>query len=80
RPENAFILFRRKCCEERNACTSSTSSSTPSSPSQRQADLSKTISQQWKALAPEERMYWEELAKEKKREHERMYPGYVYRP
>ncbi|KDQ31691.1 hypothetical protein PLEOSDRAFT_1017219, partial [Pleurotus ostreatus PC15] len=43
-------------------------------------DLSKTISQQWRALAPEERMYWEELARERKREHERMYPGYVYRP
>lgn len=47
---------------------------------QRQADLSKTISQQWKALPPEERLYWEELAKEKKKEHEQMYPNYVYRP
>jgi len=42
--------------------------------------LSKTISQQWKALSADERLYWEELAKEKKKEHEQMYPNYVYRP
>ncbi|KAF7366302.1 Repressor ROX1 [Mycena sanguinolenta] len=47
---------------------------------QRQADLSKTISAQWKALPPEERAKWEELAREKKREHEALHPGYVYRP
>ncbi|KAK0490152.1 hypothetical protein EDD18DRAFT_1109703 [Armillaria luteobubalina] len=71
RPENAFILFRRKCCEDRQD---------PTAKKQRQADLSKTISQQWKGLAPEERQYWEQLAKEKKKEHEQMYPNYVYRP
>ncbi|KAI6027055.1 hypothetical protein EDC04DRAFT_2899436 [Pisolithus marmoratus] len=53
---------------------------TGSNKKQRQADLSKTISQQWKALSPDERLYWEELAKEKKKEHEQMYPNYVYRP
>ncbi|KAJ7771753.1 hypothetical protein B0H16DRAFT_194533 [Mycena metata] len=98
RPENAFILFRRKCCEDR-ALSISAPSSAPSSmasgpssadsPSlavnasgkkQRQADLSKTISQQWKALSPEERAHWEALAKEKKREHETLHPNYVYRP
>lgn len=47
---------------------------------QRQADLSKTISQQWKGLGSEERQYWEQLAKDKKKEHEQMYPNYVYRP
>ncbi|KAJ7646275.1 hypothetical protein DFH06DRAFT_1135875 [Mycena polygramma] len=101
RPENAFILFRRKCCEDRalSISSSSSSASAPSSmasgpssadsPSlavnapgkkQRQADLSKTISQQWKALSPEERAHWEALAKEKKREHETLHPNYVYRP
>jgi len=38
------------------------------------------ISQQWKSLSPEERQRWEDLAKEKKKEHEQMYPNYVYRP
>ncbi|OCH94011.1 hypothetical protein OBBRIDRAFT_789719 [Obba rivulosa] len=79
RPENAFILFRRKCCEDRQARDEADEASAPVK-KQRQADLSKTISQQWKSLSPEERTYWEDLAKEKKKEHEAMYPNYVYRP
>ena len=79
RPENAFILFRRRCCEDRQAAQEEAVVDGPTK-KQRQADLSKTISQQWKALSPEERLYWEELAKEKKKEHEQMYPNYVYRP
>lgn len=77
RPENAFILFRRKCCEDR---LQEEGASDAPVKKQRQADLSKTISQQWKSLSPEERQYWEQLAKEKKKEHEQMYPNYVYRP
>ncbi|KAI9062023.1 hypothetical protein FKP32DRAFT_1677637 [Trametes sanguinea] len=46
----------------------------------RQADLSKSLSQQWKNLPPEEKRYWEELAKQKKEEHKMMYPNYQYRP
>jgi hypothetical protein len=71
RPENAFILFRRKCCEDRNLAQGAGDlgegdvSALPTK-KQRQADLSKTISQQWKSLSPEERQYWEDLAKEKK--------------
>ena len=80
RPENAFILFRRKCCEERQAAQEEAAALDGPAKKQRQADLSKTISQQWKTLSPEERLYWEELAKEKKKEHEQMYPNYVYRP
>ena len=83
RPENAFILFRRKCCEERNGTEGpedGQSGSAAPVKKQRQADLSKMISQQWKSLSPEERQRWEDLAKEKKKEHEQMYPNYVYRP
>lgn len=82
RPENAFILFRRKCCEDRQQADDATHDDPAVAPAkkQRQADLSKTISQQWKSLSAEERAHWEELAKEKKKEHEKMYPGYVYRP
>ena len=74
-----MILFRRKCCEDRQQA-----SDEPEDPAaapvkkQRQADLSKAISQQWKSLSTEEKQYWEELAKEKKKEHEQMYPNYVY--
>ncbi|KAJ3713253.1 hypothetical protein DFJ43DRAFT_1127801 [Lentinula guzmanii] len=78
RPENAFILFRRKCCERQAADDDTTSSR--QTKKQRQADLSKMISQQWKSLTPEERRYWEEMAKEKKKEHAQMYPDYVFRP
>jgi hypothetical protein len=78
RPENAFILFRRKCCEDRQQAQAEAVDALGKK--QRQADLSKTISQQWKGLSAEERQYWEELAKEKKKEHEQMYPNYVYRP
>ncbi|KAA1475061.1 hypothetical protein DENSPDRAFT_841791 [Dentipellis sp. KUC8613] len=83
RPENAFILFRRKCCEERNlALDAKDTEDGKAAPTkkQRQADLSKAISQQWKALPHDERQYWEDLAKEKKKEHELLYPHYVYRP
>jgi len=69
RPENAFILFRRKCCEDRNLAQGAgeAGEGDGSAPKkQRQADLSKTISQQWKSLSAEERQYWEDLAKEKK--------------
>lgn len=77
RPENAFILFRRHCCEERQAAADE--ADTPAK-KQRQADLSKTISQQWKGLAAEEKQVWEDRAKEKKKEHEQLHPNYVYRP
>jgi len=80
RPENAFILFRRKCCEDRQAAHEEAAAADAPTKKQRQADLSKTISQQWKSLPAEERQYWEDLAKEKKKEHEAMYPNYVYRP
>ncbi|KAF8899512.1 hypothetical protein CPB84DRAFT_1731018, partial [Gymnopilus junonius] len=81
RPENAFILFRRKCCEERQQEQEEAAASAEGpTKKQRQADLSKTISQQWKSLPSEERKYWEDLAKNKKAEHEKLYPNYVYRP
>lgn len=87
RPENAFILFRRDCCLRKNqveaeaaAAAADGNAALTAERRQRQADLSKTISQQWRALAPAERKYWDDLAKQKKREHEEMYPWYVYQP
>jgi len=80
RPENAFILFRRKCCEDRQQAEEEAAKAEGPAKKQRQADLSKTISQQWKGLSQDERQYWEQKAKDKKKEHEQMYPNYVYRP
>ncbi|KAJ3526777.1 hypothetical protein NMY22_g10032 [Coprinellus aureogranulatus] len=47
---------------------------------QRQADLSKMISEKWRNLSGEEKAVWEEKAKEAKAEHLRNHPDYVYRP
>ncbi|KAE9408438.1 hypothetical protein BT96DRAFT_970731 [Gymnopus androsaceus JB14] len=64
RPENAFILFRRKCCE-----------------SVRRRRKNPQLTPAVEIVdAAKKRKYWDELAKEKKKEHEKMYPGYVYRP
>jgi hypothetical protein len=96
RPENAWILFRRELARSLSpshptaaptstdsgtsqASSSSLESTTPKA-KQRQAELSKIISQRWKALLPDERAHWDALAREKKREHERRHPDYVYRP
>ncbi|KAJ3789790.1 hypothetical protein GGU10DRAFT_342370 [Lentinula aff. detonsa] len=79
RPENAFILFRRKWCEDRQQAEEELG--IPSNrKKERQADLSKTISQKWKSLSKKDRQYWEDLAKEKKKVHREMYPNYVFRP
>ena len=75
--ENAFILFCHKCCKDWQATLEEALSP---SEKQHQADLSKTISQQWKSLSAHEQQYWEQLAKEKKKEHELKYSNYVYRP
>jgi len=80
RPENAFILFRRQCCEDRQKAQDEAAALEGPAKKQRQADLSKTISQQWKSLSADERKFWENLAKAKKAEHEIAYPNYVYRP
>ncbi|KAF7296803.1 HMG box domain-containing protein [Mycena indigotica] len=94
RPENAFILFRRQACAERASSPDSVPPASsadgaivparialPGLPAKaRQADLSKAISAQWRALGAEERQKWEALAAEKKKEHEEKHPGYVYRP
>ena len=45
---------------------------------QHQADLSKTISQQWRLLSAEEREYWDDLARQRKKEHKEMYSQDVY--
>ncbi|CAK5269048.1 unnamed protein product [Mycena citricolor] len=86
RPENAWILFRRKVSQDQAAASatpqaeSTAAMALPGGRRPRQADLSKTISEQWRCLPAEEKAKWEALAKEKKREHEALYPDYVYRP
>jgi hypothetical protein len=80
RPENAFILFRKQCCEERQQEDLKAGLKDQPVKKQRQADLSKMISMKWKELTSEERKIWEDKAKKKKQEHEEKYPNYVFRP
>lgn len=46
----------------------------------RQADLSKHISLEWKALTDEEKAPYVRMSEEAKIEHARIYPGYKYQP
>jgi hypothetical protein len=73
RPENSFMLFRRKYLMDYQAKHKIV-------PGQASTGISKTIDKEWKSLSAEDRQYWDNLAREKKKEHEAMYPNYVYRP
>ncbi len=46
----------------------------------RQADISKSISKWWKAMPQDEKKFWYGLAEEKREEHRRLHPSYVYQP
>ncbi|KAJ7220274.1 hypothetical protein GGX14DRAFT_355339 [Mycena pura] len=70
RPPNAFILYR----------SWKSKVLTGDGKKYRQVDLNKTIAAQWKALSPEERACWVDLAKTKACEHKMRYPNYRYRP
>ncbi|KAJ7264458.1 hypothetical protein B0H12DRAFT_975514, partial [Mycena haematopus] len=80
RPENAFILFRHQCAKEHADSSLGPNTNNAETTARRQPDLSKTVSQEWKAISPEDRANWEALAREKKRKHEALHPGYVYHP
>ncbi|KDQ54312.1 hypothetical protein JAAARDRAFT_697179 [Jaapia argillacea MUCL 33604] len=83
-PENAFIPFLRKCREERENLLQQGEEAAGADGIQnerpRHTDLTKTIGLQWESLSPEELARLEDLTKEKKKEHEKMYPDYMYSP
>ncbi|GAA6009365.1 hypothetical protein JCM11491_004294 [Sporobolomyces phaffii] len=72
RPMNAWLLFR----------TAQVKHFQNQNPDERRAQgqLSKVIAEMWRAAPVETRRQYEELAKEKKEEHARMYPDYRYTP
>jgi hypothetical protein len=47
---------------------------------QRQADMSKIVSQRWRSLTKEERAVWDEMAAEVRRQHTERHPDYQYHP
>ncbi|KAJ7192963.1 high mobility group box domain-containing protein, partial [Mycena pura] len=72
RPENAFILFRAERCK--------TLGLDNGGKKLRQVELNKIISQEWRVLSDRERASWEARAKDKKKEHQTLYPNYKYCP
>jgi hypothetical protein len=84
RPENAFMLFRKatvaslrdQALQEQQAAAASGKKVKH----QRQADMSKVISQMWKSLSEDERATWDEKAATIRRDHEARYPDYRYHP
>ncbi|GAA5994188.1 hypothetical protein JCM5350_002180 [Sporobolomyces pararoseus] len=72
RPMNAWLLFR-------NAQVKQLQSENPDE-RRAQGQLSKIIAELWKSASPETKRQYENLAKEKKEEHARLYPDYRYTP
>ncbi|GAA5946368.1 hypothetical protein JCM3765_000217 [Sporobolomyces pararoseus] len=72
RPMNAWLLFR-------NAQVKQLQNENPDE-RRAQGQLSKIIAELWKAASPETKRQYENLAKEKKEEHARLYPDYRYTP
>ncbi|GAA5892585.1 hypothetical protein JCM8208_005856 [Rhodotorula glutinis] len=72
RPMNAWLLFRtaqlRQMQEDNPGLRKS------------QGELSKLISEMWKSVSPEVKQGYEDLARQRKVEHARIYPDYRYAP
>lgn len=67
RPPNCFILFRTYRIRNIGA-------------TERQANFSKMLAEEWRNLSQAERDVWKERAEAKSRLHKEMYPDYKYRP
>jgi HMG box factor len=71
RPRNAFILFRQKyhqsVLDEGNVIRTN-------------PEVSRELGRRWRALSPEEKNHWNNLANEEKKNHAKKYPGYRYTP
>lgn len=78
RPRNAFILFRQHLHQslfsKHKAALHSLGSFKNNSL------VSREIGKRWKALSPEEKKYWQDLANTEKALHRQKYPDYKYIP
>src|ERR1700761_8519459 len=82
RPQNPFILFRKDAVEKLKALREEEESynTMDTGPRRRQADISKEVSRQWKALTPQEKAEWKKKADQLKVEHKSEHPDYHYQP
>ncbi|KIP03255.1 hypothetical protein PHLGIDRAFT_42639, partial [Phlebiopsis gigantea 11061_1 CR5-6] len=71
RPPNAFMMFRSFLWDQMKH--------DPQGPRDHR-EISKSAGREWRLLSKQQRKPYEEKAKAKKAEHEKMYPGYRYAP
>ncbi|KAJ6501573.1 hypothetical protein C8R47DRAFT_1211147 [Mycena vitilis] len=72
RPPNSFICFRTDYCVLNKQLDSDAVRD--------HRVVSQLAGKAWKALLPADRKYYEDMAKQKKKEHAEMYPDYAYAP
>lgn len=75
RPRNAFILFRQ---HHHKLLIDEWTVQGVEIP--HNSKISKILGIKWKALAGDEKVYWEEMARKEKSDHEKKYPDYRYKP
>lgn len=75
RPRNAFILFRQHHHKILIDEWTGKGEEIPHN-----SKISKILGLKWKSLNDEERIYWEDMARKEKIEHEKKYPHYRYKP
>lgn len=82
RPRNAFILFRQHMHRKLfpKLTKDKQKSSDNSSSFKTNSECSREIGQKWRNLDPEEKKYWNELARKEKEWHRMKYPNYKYTP
>ncbi|KAF9026719.1 hypothetical protein BDZ89DRAFT_886220, partial [Hymenopellis radicata] len=80
RPPNSFMLYRKQVCKDFARVGPRSRRSNRTGPAPVPGHISKRAGIMWKALPPEERKVWDDLAALHKEEHARKYPGYVYKP
>lgn len=75
RPRNAFILFRQ---HHHKLLIDEWTVQGVEIP--HNSKISKILGIKWKALSGDEKIYWEEMARKEKSDHEKKYPDYRYKP
>lgn len=78
RPKNAFILFRQHLHQSLFPKDKAVLDSLGSFKTNSQ--VSREIGKRWRALSPEEKKYWQDLASSEKALHRQKYPDYKYIP
>uniref|UniRef100_V5E5I4 HMG box domain-containing protein n=3 Tax=Kalmanozyma brasiliensis (strain GHG001) TaxID=1365824 RepID=V5E5I4_KALBG len=71
RPRNAYILFRSHTVSQKLI---------PKEVEHDHRNISRIIAHMWKSLAPEDRAYYEKMAKDEKERHKQLFPDYRYQP